>query len=372
MREWPIRAHAVVMRDRRPSSMAQLDPRPSRAAALLLALLVMAVVGAAQAEAAGWVPGPTPIIGRRGPTPVAGAVTFYGRGFGHGVGMSQYGARGRATAGQLMPTILAHYYQGTTIGPLSTPNPVIRVLVLDKFPATAAAPLTMHGRGGTWTVSGVAKTFPKDAVLRLIPTLASGSVSWRLRVLAVDGTVLHDASSTGAFIVSPAQAASLLQLNSKPSSFDTYRGTLRVIAGSASAAVTVVNTLPLESYLRGVVPSEMPAAWAIEALKSQAVVARGYADRRIKPGVGTYDVKDDTSSQVYLGFENEKSTTDAAISATKDLVVKNGTAVADTLFHSTGGTATENNENVFVSDAGDIVVSPVTYLRGSSDRAPDG
>jgi len=230
----------------------------------------------------------------------------------------------------------------------------------------------MHGRGGTWTVSGVAKTFPKDAVLRLIPTLASGSVSWRLRVLAVDGTVLHDASSTGAFIVSPAQAASLLQLNSKPSSFDTYRGTLRVIAGSASAAVTVVNTLPLESYLRGVVPSEMPAAWATEALKSQAVVARGYADRRIKPGVGTYDVKDDTSSQVYLGFENEKSTTDAAISATKDLVVKNGTAVADTLFHSTGGTATENNENVFVSDAGDIVVSPVTYLRGSSDPAPDG
>ena len=49
-------------------------------------------------------------------TPLGDSVTFYGRGYGHGVGMSQYGARGRALAGQDAATILAHYYQGTTLG----------------------------------------------------------------------------------------------------------------------------------------------------------------------------------------------------------------------------------------------------------------
>jgi SpoIID/LytB domain protein len=342
--------------------------------ALLGAVLVTALLGAAYADAAGFVPGPTPIIGRRGPTPVSGSITFYGRGFGHGVGMSQYGARGRADAGQTMETILAHYYKGTTLSPLGAPDdpgPTIRVLVLDKFPATAAVPLTLHGRGGIWSVSGIAGTFPADAVLRLIPTTASGSVTWRLRIVDSTGHVLHDAASVGAFVVQPAANATRLQLDSKPSSFDTYRGTLRVIVGSTSAAASVVNSLGLESYLRGVVPSEMPAAWHPEALKSQSVVARGYAARRIK-ATGTYDVKDDTSSQVYLGVENEKATTDTAIKNTVARKLMIGTTIADTLFHSTGGAATENNENVFVSETGAIVVSPVSYLRGSSDRAPNG
>ena len=73
-------------------------------------------------------PTPTPAV-----RPGLGAtVTFYGRGYGHGVGMSQYGARGRALAGQTAATILAHYYPGTTLGddPATTP---IRVLVLSRL-----------------------------------------------------------------------------------------------------------------------------------------------------------------------------------------------------------------------------------------------
>src|SRR6476661_8787645 len=64
-------------------------------------------------------------------------LTFYGRGYGHGVGMSQYGARGRALAGQLAPAILAHYYAKTTLGTRSTAK-VVRVLVLTGFAATPA------------------------------------------------------------------------------------------------------------------------------------------------------------------------------------------------------------------------------------------
>ena len=70
--------------------------------------------------------------------------TFYGRGYGHGVGMSQYGARGRALAGQLAPAILSHYYAGTTLGSRD-PAARVRVLVLTGCAATAARPLTVTG-----------------------------------------------------------------------------------------------------------------------------------------------------------------------------------------------------------------------------------
>ena len=108
-------------------------------------------------------PAPTPT----GSTALGASVTFYGRGWGHGVGLSQYGARGRALAGQDAATILAHYYQGTTIG--TTANPQIRVLVLEKFAATATTPLSIYGRGGEWTIDGIAAVFPADARLRAFP-----------------------------------------------------------------------------------------------------------------------------------------------------------------------------------------------------------
>jgi stage II sporulation protein D len=83
-------------------------------------------------------------------------------------------------------------------------------------------------------------------------------------------------------------------------------------------------------------------------------------------------VSDDTSSQVYLGKEGEKGATDAVILATAGVVRRSGSAIANTLFHSTGGGATEHNENVFVSSTGAKVAGPVSYLRGRADRAPDG
>ena len=90
------------------------------------------------------------------------------------------------------------------------------------------------------------------------------------------------------------------------------------------------------------------------------------------PASPYYDVSDDTSSQVYRGMEGEKATTDAAITATAGVVRKSGSAIANTMFHSTGGGATEHNENVFVSATGEKVAGPVSYLRGSADRRPDG
>jgi stage II sporulation protein D len=121
-----------------------------------------------------------------------------------------------------------------------------------------------------------------------------------------------------------------------------------------------------------VVPAEMPSSWPREALRAQSIAARSFAARRLRPGVSWYDVADDTTSQVYLGVEGEKAATDTAISDTAGTVLMSGSTIANTLFHSAGGGATEHNENVYVSSTGVKVASPVSYLRGVADRRDDG
>ena len=80
-------------------------------------------------------------------------------------------------------------------------------------------------------------------------------------------------------------ADSRLQLWSKPSAYDQYRGVLRILAAATTPTINVVNELPLETYLRGVVPVEMPSTWPGPAPKAQAIAARSYAARRLRPGV---------------------------------------------------------------------------------------
>lgn len=313
---------------------------------------------------------PTPTPSPTGPTVLGSSVTFHGRGYGHGVGLSQYGARGRAMAGQTAEEILAHYYQGATAGSIALDTP-IRVRVLAGFAASAANPLVLYGRRGDWTIDGVDAVFPQDARVTVVPTTSDGTTTWRVRVSGPDGRVLHEAK-TGSFRLRGATASSTIQVWSRPSSKDEYRGVVRVRVTSTSATANVVNELPLETYLRGVVPAEMPSTWPAEALAAQSIAARSYAARRLRPGKSYYDVPDDGRSQVYLGREGERAATDAAIAATAGVVLHSGSSIANTLFHSAGGGATEHNENVYVAATGAKVAAPVSYLRGSPDRAPDG
>jgi stage II sporulation protein D len=324
-------------------------------------------------------PSPTPTAPP--PTPPPGAtvlgptVAFFGRGYGHGVGMSQYGARGRALAGQDPATILAHYYRGTTLGRVD-PAARIRVRVLSNWPASPTAPLVLYGRLSAWTIDGIAATFPIDAALRLVPTTIATPTgprtTWRLRVVAAAGAILFDGAKPGGLAIRGAAADSRLQLWSKPSSWDQYRGVLRLITSSTTPVVTVVDELSIEAYLRGVVPVEMPSTWPVAALRAQSIASRSYAARRLRPGTSYYDVPDDSSSQIYRGALAERAATNAAIAATAGVVLKSGTTIANALYHSTGGGATENNENVFTSATGAKVAGAVTYLRGSNDRTASG
>jgi stage II sporulation protein D len=140
-----------------------------------------------------------------------------------------------------------------------------------------------------------------------------------------------------------------------------------------SLSVNVINEIPLESYLRGVVPVEVSASWPVEAVKAQAIAARSFAERQREPGTGTFDLYDDTRHQVYRGILGEKAGGDAAVNGTAGQVVRTSSgAIANTLYHSAAGGWTENNEDAFVSSTGARITAVYSYLRGVSDRRADG
>jgi stage II sporulation protein D len=341
--------------DQGPLRQSSRAPRPAVRTTVAVVLALVGLLLSLAPAASASVPDPTnqPIV-------------FYGRGYGHGVGMSQYGARGRALAGQDAATILAHYYQGTTRGSTDPKRPV-RILVLHEFKPTATAPLRIYGRGGPWTIDGVTGTFPRDGQLRVTKT------STGLRLVVRDATgklLLDEPARTTVRVRAGAVAGARIQVWSKPGSFDHYRGVVRL--RSTASGIDAINETQLDLYLRGVVPAEMPATWPVEALRAQAIAARSYAAHRLHPRTGFYDLYDDSRSQGYRGSLGERAATTAVVTDTAGQVLRSGTAFANTLFHSTGGGATEDNENVFTAATGRIVAGAVPYLRGSSDRAPDG
>jgi SpoIID/LytB domain protein len=244
----------------------------------------------------------------------------------------------------------------------------VRVLLLTGFAATPAKPLTVVGLVGDWTVDGIATIFPASAKLTLVPT-ATGATTWNLTVVSSTNATLATKVVTGDVYVRPATGSSFLQLVSKATTTNVYRGFFRL---RLTTTALVVNHVAIDRYLRGVVPLEMPSTWPVEGLKAQAIAARSYALYRVHPSTGLFDVYDDTRSQVYRGKRAETVVGNAVVAATGGVVLLNGTYLVNALFHSADGGWTENNENVFVSSTGAIVAGKVSYLRGSSDRAPDG
>jgi stage II sporulation protein D len=256
-----------------------------------------------------------------------------GAGFGHGVGMSQYGDYGYAKQGFKYDQILTHYYTGTTIG--TTADRSVRVLLRD-----GARSVSFRGAGsacGAGLKPGkgyVAKRKGPGVVLQ----------SKKGRRIARCGAAM---TAAGAPTVTLARKG-------------TYRGSLEVRASGSS--LQAINVVEIEDYVRGVVSEESPASWPLEALKAQAVAARSYG---ISTGIrgGSFDLYDDTRSQAYGGVAAETTKTDQAVSSTRLQVVLYAGQVAQTYFFSTSGGHTENNEN---SSLG-FGQPAIPYLRGVED-----
>jgi stage II sporulation protein D len=150
--------------------------------------------------------------------------------------------------------------------------------------------------------------------------------------------------------------------------YKQYRGQIRVLA--TPAGLQAINILALESYLRGVVPAEVPATWPIEAVKAQAVAARTYAWSRMKVN-REWDVVPTAANQVYGGYQHEHDRSDLAVASTANLVLTYQGKVISAVFHAAAGGHTENSEYAFVNDRGDPG-NRVAYLRGKADVDPNG
>jgi stage II sporulation protein D len=276
------------------------------------------------------------------PAQAADRLVARGAGYGHGVGMSQYGALGFAQRGAGYREILRHYYTGTAISRLEGRSGV-RVLLQGTSVAQFA--------GATGVVGGRALN---PATTYRVTTGAGGQVvlrSPRGRALATFAAPLR---------VSGPEGGGVRLLGSSPNGITSgwYRGSLDFSPGSSG--VLAVNNVGLEDYVRGVVAAESPASWPAEALKAQAVAARTYAVTTTK-GAAAFDHYADTRSQMYLGIAGERPTTDAAVAATRDEVVTYGGRAVVTYFFSTSGGRTEDVENSFLG------ATPQPWLRSVED-----
>lgn len=131
-----------------------------------------------------------------------------------------------------------------------------------------------------------------------------------------------------------------------------YRSYLEVIPGSDPDTVRLVNVLPLEEYLLGVINNEMPAFFHPEALAAQAVAARGFALSNLgRFALRGFDLDDSTLSQVYRGAKSESPAGAAAVEATRGIIATRRGRPFPMLFSSSMGGHTEANEWIFNAPA---------------------
>ncbi len=127
-----------------------------------------------------------------------------------------------------------------------------------------------------------------------------------------------------------------------------YRGQIDISVDAEHGGLLVVNYLPLELYLQGVVPREVPAAWPAEALKVQAVAARTFALYKMSGRAKyAYDVDASVNSQVYGGLDSEKKRSNEAVAATRGRVMIYQDKFIAAFYHANCGGATANVRNVW-------------------------
>jgi SpoIID/LytB domain protein len=307
-----------------------------------------------------------------------GKVTITGAGFGHGVGMSQYGARGQAEAGRSASQILRHYYSGTTV--TGYPDRMdLRVNVvhrgtlirLDTTPLAsgggrivlvpAGAPKVSVPPGGSVAVTPagtrVSAVVRSDGATRTI-TAPSLVVRWSGgRGVSGPATTLDVASTTRAGSTAVAKSR-------------RYRwGSLDIRPyGSRLEAVAVVDLHG--EYLRGI--AEVPSSWPVAALETQVVAARNYALAAHAAGTrascGDCHLWDDTRSQVYSGWAKEAPRIGARwvaavratqVSSTKGLTVLYAGKPITAYYSSSSGGRTR--------DVSQVWGGSVPYLRSVAD-----
>lgn len=268
--------------------------------------------------------------------PGSGSFALSGRGYGHGVGLSQWGAYGAATRGLTWQQIAAFYYPGTTAAAQGNPN--VRVWLS----ALGTGSVRFAPQSGLVVSDGVRTAKLASAHWRVV---VSGSTQ-TLQFLSGSTWVSSSTWRGSTRVFTFSRGATPIRTVLPSGTLRDYAGTIRT--QPSAGRPLAVNVLPTETYLRSVVPSEMPAGWPAAALRSQAVAARSFvAYQRAGAATKAYDTCDSTC-QVYNGtadytaagalkrtWSDTRST--AAVGATAGTVLTYGGKPALTHFSASNG-----------------------------------
>jgi peptidoglycan hydrolase-like amidase len=305
-------------------------------------------------------------------------VTITGGGWGHGLGMSQYGAYGRALSGKSDTEILTHYYTGAHVRTVTMP-PHIRVGLLQGQSSIALSTVALGSKGGL----GVFKVAGHKRRL----AHGGASVSWSVEPSSTGGMHLY---KNGVEVTRKGNAVfgnpkhplifiyqryrSMVHVVDKNN--DYRYGRLEFVSYSSSSCgpgfcLSLVDSQSMQKYLYGL--GEVPSSWPLASLQSQVIAGRTYAFAKIRSsGQHRYPcycaVYDSTLDQAYIGDAKRTSSGKYwkdwknAVGSTKDQVLLYKRKPIEALYMSSSGGYTEDNENVWGGTA-------VPYLRGVPDRA---
>jgi len=268
------------------------------------------------------------------------AFKFTGAGYGHGIGLSQYGAKGFAEHGWLGEKIATYYFPGTKIGTVADPTITVNI---DPGKTTSNAGYTRTSwqlragdRSSPLIVNGYSIPYTGTGICTFTGVTVGGKPM--VQLTKPDGTKLGPWADV---TVKPSGATPLIEVVSGSGIYNwasvRYRGTMKFKANTSNK-LGLLNVLPMQDYLKGVVPRESPAGWHIEALKAQAIVARSYAYATTKP-----ELFCTTWDQAYSGHSRYVSggwTTlehAASVDQTKGEYVMYGAKVVQTFFSSSSG-----------------------------------
>lgn len=294
------------------------------------------------------------------PAGAATTFTFNGAGWGHGIGLSQYGALGLAEDGWGAPRIVRHFYRGSRVVKRDPPKASFRVGLLQNrrvFDLTASSGgFELKLASGT-----VVDTVDAGDTRRVIVTKGQ-----RFRVRRADGSVVGGKGTTWGGADDPLRAnrtgGGVIRVEQW--GHRQGRGFLRFhIVGPQKAHLVAV--VEAEEYLYGL--GEVPSSWPQAALRAQAIAARTFGYRTVAGGRGgcACDILGDVRDQAYVGWDKETGTDGerwvAAVDATARKVAVFGGELITAFYSSSSGGFTENIENVWVG------ATPQPYLRGVCD-----
>ena len=256
--------------------------------------------------------------------------TVRGGGFGHGLGMSAYGAYGMGLDGYRYGQILRHYYRGIRIRKLRAKRNIKVLLDVDATP---------YFSGARWACGR-----------KLKPRLTYGAALGRNGIF-LRGAGGKPLKKCGGRLRTEASGNVIFK------GLGAYRGGVEIVRGGGS--LYLINNVPLNKYCRGVLAGEVIPSWPLETLKAFALAARsiGLSSKGTHDG---FDVYPDTRSQVYGGISTEYPRTNRACAKTPSQALFYGGKVAMALFSASSGGHTESIQNMWGGAA-------IPYLQGVAD-----